>query len=93
MTTVTDDLIEQLKELDTPTICNALESVVPQRRGYGYTTDPLICTRPELGSMVGYARTACIRAMHPSDVRGEALAICSMVTTNTLMTVRNLQSL
>ncbi|MYD42676.1 MAG: RraA family protein [Gammaproteobacteria bacterium] len=72
MSTVSDELIEQLKELDTPTVCNALESVVPQRRGYGYTTDPLVCTRPELGSMVGYARTACIRAMHPSDVRGEA---------------------
>ncbi len=72
MSTIADDLIEQLKELDTPTVCNALESVVPQRRGYGYTTDPLVCTRPELGSMVGYARTACIRAMHPSDVRGEA---------------------
>ena len=72
MSTIADDLIEQLKKLDTPTVCNALESVVPQRRGYGYTTSPLVCTRPELGSMVGYARTACIRAMHPSDVRGEA---------------------
>ena len=72
MTTVSDDLIPQLKELDTPTVCNALELVVPQRRGYGYTTHPLVCTRPELGSMVGYARTACIRAMHPSENRGEA---------------------
>ena len=44
MTTIADDLIEQLKELDTPTVCNALESVVPQRRGYGYTTNPLFLT-------------------------------------------------
>ena len=71
MTTIDDDLIAKLEELDTPTVCNALETVVPQRRGYGYTTNPLVCTRPELGSMVGFARTATIRAMHPSDVRGE----------------------
>ena len=72
MSTIEDDLIEKLKELDTPTVCNALETVVPQRRGYGYTTQPLVCTRPELGSMVGYARTAGIRAMHPNDLRGVA---------------------
>lgn len=72
MSTVEESVLQQLRELDTPTVCNALESVVPQRRGYGYTVNPLVCTRPELGSMVGYARTATIRAMHPSDNRGEA---------------------
>lgn len=72
MAEIDNDLLEKLKELDTPTVCNALENVVPHRRGYGYTTQPLVCTRPDLGSMVGYARTACIRAMHPSDMRGEA---------------------
>ena len=60
-------LLEQLATLDTPTVCNALEIVAPQRRGYGYTTAPLICTRPQLGAMVGYARTATIRAEHPAD--------------------------
>lgn len=72
MTVIDNELLEKLKALDTPTVCNALETVVPHRRGYGYTTQPLVCTRPELGSMVGFARTACIRAMHPSDARGEA---------------------
>ena len=70
MTDISDSLLDQLRELDTPTICNALEVVVPDRRGYGYTTDPLVCTRPELGSLVGVARTATIRAMHPSDAKG-----------------------
>ena len=70
MSEISADVLEQLKALDTPTVCNALEAVAPNRRGYGYTTQPLVCTRPELGSMVGYARTACIRAMHPSDVHG-----------------------
>ncbi|MGH7185226.1 MAG: RraA family protein, partial [Pseudomonadota bacterium] len=56
-----------LRALDTPTICNALEIVAPQRRGFGYTTQPLVCARPALPPMVGYARTATIRAMHPPD--------------------------
>lgn len=74
MAEIDDALLDALRELDTPTVCNALEvqNVAPERRGYGYTTDPLVCTRPELGSMVGVARTATIRAMHPSDVKGAA---------------------
>ena len=42
---LTQALIDELKTLDTPTVCNALEVLVPARRGYGYTTDPLVCTR------------------------------------------------
>lgn len=67
---LTKDLIADLQSLDTPTVCNALEIVVPDRRGYGYTTQPLVCTRPELPPMVGFARTASIRAAHPSDLQG-----------------------
>lgn len=70
MTILDETLLEALRALDTPTVCNALEVVAPKRRGYGYTVDPLVCTRPELGSTVGYARTATIRAMHPSDLAG-----------------------
>ena len=64
---LTPDLIAELKSIDTPTVCNALELLVPERRGYGFTTKPLVCTRPELGPVVGIARTATIRAAHPSD--------------------------
>lgn len=63
------ELLEQLATIDTPTVCNALEVVAPKRRGYGYTVEPLVCTRPALGVMVGYARTATIRAQHPADPR------------------------
>ena len=63
------DLLGQLATIDTPTVCNALEVVAPKRRGYGYTVEPLVCTRPALGVMVGYARTATIRAQHPGDPR------------------------
>ena len=70
MSLIDDGVLDALRALDTPTVCNALETVAPKRRGYGYTVDPLVCTRPGLGSMVGYARTATIRAMHPSDLAG-----------------------
>lgn len=59
--------LEALRVLDTPTVCNALEVVAPDRRGGGYSVAPFFCPRPELGSMVGYARTATIRAMHPTQ--------------------------
>jgi regulator of RNase E activity RraA len=64
---LTTELLAELRSIDTPTVCNALEILVPERRGYGYTTRPLVCTRPELGPVVGIARTATIRAAHPSD--------------------------
>lgn len=67
MLELTSDLIAVLRSIDTPTVCNALELLVPERRGHGFTTKPLVCTRPELGPIVGIARTATIRAAHPSD--------------------------
>lgn len=59
-------VIDALTALDTPTVCNALEVVAPERRGHGYTVTPLVCPRPDLAPVVGYARTATIRASHPS---------------------------
>ena len=71
MAELTDELIAELQTMDTPTVCNALEIVAPERRGYGFTTQPLVCTRPELPPMVGIARTATIRSAHPSHLKGK----------------------
>jgi regulator of RNase E activity RraA len=71
MTELTDKLIADLQSIDTPTVCNALELLIPERRGYGFTTQPLVCTRPELPPMVGIARTAAIRSAHPSHLKGK----------------------
>jgi regulator of RNase E activity RraA len=68
---LTPPLLAELQTVDTPTVCNALEVLVPERRGYGYTTEPLLCIRPELPPMVGIARTATIRSAHPSDLSGD----------------------
>jgi regulator of RNase E activity RraA len=58
--------LEALAAFDTPTICNALELVAPQRRAMGFTTQTFVCPFPELKPMVGYARTVLIRAMEPT---------------------------
>lgn len=67
MVEITSEVLADLGRLDTPTVCNALELVAPDRRGWGYTVEPLVCARPDLPAMVGFARTARIRAQHPSD--------------------------
>ena len=54
--------LEALAAFDTPTICNALERVDPATQARGFTVRPLICGFPELAPIVGYARTATIRA-------------------------------
>lgn len=66
MTTPSPEAIAALARWDTPTICNALEIVVPQRRGSGYTVEHLYCLDPSLPPMVGYARTVTYRSVQPS---------------------------
>ena len=58
--------LELLRQWDTPTICNALETVVPQRRGHGFTVRPMVCADPKLPPICGLARTGTIRAAAPS---------------------------
>jgi len=55
------ELLGALARYDTPTICNAMEIVAPERRLIGYTSKSLICPFPNLPPMVGYARTVTIR--------------------------------
>ncbi len=58
--------LEALRQWDTPTICNALELVVPQRRGHGFTVRPMLAADPKLPPICGLARTGTIRAAAPS---------------------------
>ncbi|MGB0809123.1 MAG: RraA family protein, partial [bacterium] len=68
MTQLSEQSLQALKALDTPTVCNAIEAVYPDRRNRGFTVRPFFCSRPKLPSVVGYARTARLRAMHkPSE--------------------------
>jgi hypothetical protein len=62
--------LEALREIDTPTVCNVLEMVAPERRGYGYTVQHLHCIFPDMKPIVGYAKTATMRAKQPSRFGG-----------------------
>jgi regulator of RNase E activity RraA len=53
---------EFLQSIDTPTVCNLLEMVAPERRGHGYTVRHLHCPFPDLPPMVGFAKTVTMRA-------------------------------
>ena len=62
--------LEALREIDTPTVCNVLEMVAPERRGYGYTVQHPHCIFPDMKPIVGYAKTATMRAKQPSRFGG-----------------------
>ncbi|MEM9027117.1 MAG: RraA family protein [Pseudomonadota bacterium] len=66
--------LEAIAAFDTPTICNALELIVPERRGHGFTTEHLVPLDADLPPMVGFARTVTIRAAEPSGETAEAMA-------------------
>jgi regulator of RNase E activity RraA len=59
---VTPDYFKFLQSLDTPTVCNLIEIVAPQRRGQFYTVKHLHCPFPDLPAMVGFAKTVRIQA-------------------------------
>ena len=54
--------LEALRQWDTPTICNGLELVVPERRAVGFTVEPMVAADRKLPPIVGLARTGLIRA-------------------------------
>lgn len=67
-----DDLLELLRSVDTPTVCNAIEVAQGQRGFNDFTRGTMLCSDPEGGAVVGYAVTAKISALatptEPADV-------------------------
>jgi regulator of RNase E activity RraA len=61
----TDKDLEALKAWDTPTVCNGLEIVLPERRDTGFTVEPVVVVDPKAPPIVGLARTGMIRAKEP----------------------------
>jgi regulator of RNase E activity RraA len=57
--------LEILKSWDTPTICNGLELVAPERRAIGFTVEQMIAVDRKFPPIVGLARTGLIRSMEP----------------------------
>jgi regulator of RNase E activity RraA len=65
----TGEELNILSHWDTPTICNALELLVPERRAVGFTVEPMVALHPVSTPIVGLARTGTVRAKEPP--RGE----------------------
>ena len=62
MPTATQSQMDFLRSIDTPTVCNLVEIVAPERRGSGYTVKHLHCPFPDLPPIVGYAKTVTFKA-------------------------------
>ena len=74
MTSTTIPRLDLLTQWDTPTICNALELIAPERRGHGFTTEHAVCLNPKLKPIVGYARTARCATRTPPEESAKELA-------------------
>ena len=62
MSKVSQSQFEFLRSIDTPTVCNLIEMVMPERRGTGYTVKHLHCPYPDLPPVVAFAKTVTIRS-------------------------------
>lgn len=66
MSRISSETLAALRKADTPTVCNALEHVMGGRTAEGFTRHPVVCADPALPPIVGFARTARIRASSPA---------------------------
>ena len=86
--------LETLKRWDTPTICNGLEVIVPERRAIGFTVEPVIAADRALKPIVGLARVGYIRAKeNPRSVVANRMDWYDYVANADLPTVVVLQDL
>ncbi|SMC91799.1 Regulator of RNase E activity RraA [Fulvimarina manganoxydans] len=61
------DLLTRLRRVDTPTVCNAIE-VAQGKRGFSaFTRGTMLASDPNAKAIVGFARTAKIAALEPSN--------------------------
>lgn len=66
-------LLDLLKQVDTPTVCNAIE-VAEGKRGFdAFTRGTMLCSAPDEPAIVGYARTARIAAVAPPSEPPEVI--------------------
>jgi regulator of RNase E activity RraA len=72
-TTHGKELLDRLAGFDTPTVCNAIETLDAGLTTHGFTHRPLICAFPDMPAQIGYARTAQIRTTPPKGESAEDL--------------------
>lgn len=72
MKQLTDAQIQALKTVDTPTLCNAIETFDIRGRVEGFLGQDIACLSPELGVMVGYALTLTVDSTTPDVPRPDS---------------------
>jgi len=70
---VDEALLTLLRGVDTPSVCNAIEVAQGQRGFNRFTRGTMLCSAPEEGAIVGYARTAKIAALAPPSEPAEVI--------------------
>ena len=66
---LTLEILHSLRELDTPTVSNAIESFDVRPRAMGHTDARVRCMFPEAGTAVGYAVTFTTGEYAPGEKR------------------------
>lgn len=64
---LTKEQLEELREFDTPTICNAIEGFNIRPRTSGYANPGMLLRTGQKKPMVGYAATAKVGSMYPGE--------------------------
>ena len=83
MNQIPEILLNTFRKYDTPTIINALDILDSKFRTKGFTTEQVVCADPSLPPIVGYARTATIRAasvVDPQKKRDRGIAYYEYVS-------------
>ena len=90
--------MDVLTAWDTPTICNGLERLDPSYRLRGFTTRQFACARPDMKPVIGFARTAMIRAltvpeMTPAEMTDARLEYYAYIAAEPRPTITVIQDL
>ena len=70
---LTTSQLDSLRQIDTPTICNAIETFNVRGRMDGFMGMGIRCLTPEFGSMLGYAVTVTVDSTTPDIPRDESV--------------------
>ena len=76
MNAVAQETLDRLRAYDTPTLANALETIIDRPPNTGFTRPPVHSVLPALPPMVGYAVTVTIRSEPPfadAEARRDAM--------------------
>ncbi len=66
---LTSEQLAELRSVDSPTVCNAIETFKVRDDTQGFMGMDIRCLTPEFGVMVGYAVTATANCMAPGRPR------------------------